>query len=86
MSQPKDSVIAIVKARIEAEHRKYPDLDWALIAAHKIVSSLDEISGRNLVTTPEEKEPEVCVARINPNSCSRVSSLGGCAGCINHLI
>lgn len=38
----KDTIVSIIKQRIESEYRKHPDLDWAGIAARKIYAELKE--------------------------------------------
>ncbi len=37
----KQEMIASIKSRIEAEHRKHQSLDWAQIAAIKIVANIE---------------------------------------------
>ena len=39
---PKDAVVSKIKQRIESEHRKHPDLDWAEIAARKIYAEIKD--------------------------------------------
>lgn len=39
--QLKQEIIASIKSRIEAEHRKHPNLDWAQLAAIKIVGNIE---------------------------------------------
>ncbi len=39
--QPKDALVSKIKQRIESEHFKHPDLDWAEIAARKIYAEIE---------------------------------------------
>ena len=38
----KDTIVSKIKQRIESEHFKHPDLDWAEIAARKIYAEIFE--------------------------------------------
>ena len=38
----KGTIVSRIKQRIESEHRKHPDLDWAEIAARKICAEIFE--------------------------------------------
>lgn len=38
----KDTIVSIIKQRIESEYRKHPDLGWAEIAARKIYARFFE--------------------------------------------
>lgn len=37
----KKEMTASIKSRIESEHRKHPNLDWAQLAAMKIVGNIE---------------------------------------------
>jgi hypothetical protein len=46
-----------IKERILAEYKKHPSLDWAEIAARKIVASLTTLTDEELQREAEEEYP-----------------------------
>jgi hypothetical protein len=48
-----------IKERILAEYKKHPSLDWAEIAARKIVASLTTLTDKELQREAEEEYPHM---------------------------